>query len=71
MFSLFSKKRRTRLVKLNTEGRLAQYVIQEHSRVTRWTNAEPVFYATSDDIATEVYNNWRKKDEVTVIIADV
>lgn len=71
MFSLFKaipNKPKTRLVKLSrTENLLPQYAIQEHSRITGWDNAEPAFYATDDTLALEVYQHWKKKDEVVIL----
>ena len=69
MFSIFKKQqaKRTRLVKFSGST-LPQYMIQERSGVTGWSNAEPVFFATSDELAVDVYNQWKKRDEVTTII---
>jgi hypothetical protein len=71
MFSLFKKKHqpKTRLVKLANSGSiLPQYSIQEYNRIGGWSNAEPVFFATNDELAVEVYNEWKKKDQVTTLI---
>lgn len=69
MFSFFKPQQpKTRLVKFSGST-LPQYVIQSRERFG-WSNAEPVFFATSDELAIEVYKQWKKKDEVTTVIED-